>query len=95
MFGPETEGQSAKCKDSPGKVNGVKKIKEIGLADTQHISTTFVERSDLTMRMSMRRFTRLTNAHSKKIEKLAFAVGLFFAYCNYRRVHSTIGTSPQ
>ena len=66
----------------------------IGSPDMVHISTSYVERQNLTMRMSMRRFTRLTNAFSKKIENLTAAVSLHFAYYNFCRVHKTLGTTP-
>ena len=65
-----------------------------GNPDPTHISTTYVERQNLTMRMSMRRFTRLTNAFTKKVENLAAAVSLHFAYYNFCRVHKTLGTTP-
>ncbi len=65
-----------------------------GNPDPEHISTSYVERQNLTMRMSMRRFTRLTNAFSKKVENLAAAVSLHFAYYNFCRVHKTLGTTP-
>jgi len=65
-----------------------------GNPDPKHISTSYVERQNLTMRMSMRRFTRLTNAFSKKVENLAAAVSLHFAHYNYCRVHKTLGTTP-
>lgn len=65
-----------------------------GNPDPEHISTSYVERLNLTMRMSMRRYTRLTNAFSKKVENLAAAVSLHFAYYNFCRVHKTLGTTP-
>jgi IS1 family transposase len=66
-----------------------------GNPDPEHISTSYVERSNLTMRMSMRRFTRLTNAFSKKVENLAAAVSLHFAYYNFCRVHQSLnGRTP-
>ncbi len=67
---------------------------KIGAPDPQHISTSFVERQNLTMRMGMRRFTRLTNAFSKKVEDLAAAVSLHFMHYNFVRVHKTLGTTP-
>lgn len=65
-----------------------------GRPDPAHISTSYIERQNLTMRMGMRRFTRLTNAFSKKVENLAHAVSLHFMYYNFARKHKTLGTSP-
>jgi IS1 family transposase len=65
-----------------------------GNPDPKHVSTSFVERQNLTMRMHMRRFTRLTNAFSKKIDNHAYAVALHFMYCNYVRIHSTLRVTP-
>ena len=59
----------------------------MGNPDYAHISTSYVERQKLTMRMNMRRFTRLTNAFSKKVENLNAAVALHFAYDNFVRIH--------
>ncbi len=79
---------------SPPICTGVDVRVQIGDPDPNAISTSYVERSNLQMRMSMRRFTRLTNAHSKKIENLACAVALHFAYYNFVRPHSTLKTTP-
>jgi IS1 family transposase len=65
-----------------------------GSPDPDLISTSFIERQNLTMRMSMRRFTRLTNGFSKKVENLAAAVSLHFMHYNFCRVHQTLKTSP-
>lgn len=65
-----------------------------GDPDPKHVSTSFVERQDLSMRMSIRRFTRLTNAFSKKIENHAAAVALWFMYYNFCRVHQTLRVTP-
>jgi IS1 family transposase len=65
-----------------------------GNPDPKHISTSYVERQNLTMRMSMRRFTRLTNAFSKKIENLGYAVALHFMYYNFCRIHQSLRVTP-
>jgi IS1 family transposase len=65
-----------------------------GNPDPKHISTSYVERQNLTMRMSMRRFTRLTNAFSKKLENHAYAVALHFMHYNFCRVHQTLRVTP-
>ena len=65
-----------------------------GVPDPKHVSTSFVERQNLTMRMSMRRFTRLTNGFSKKIENHGHAVSLYFMYYNFCRVHQTLRVTP-
>jgi IS1 family transposase len=79
---------------SPGECLGTERRIVTGEPNPNHISTSYVERQNLTMRMSMRRFTRLTNAFSKKAENLAAAVSLHFAYYNMCRVHQTLGTTP-
>lgn len=65
-----------------------------GNPDSDHISTSFVERSNLSMRMGMRRFTRLTNAFSKKLENHGHAVALYFMHYNFCRVHKTLRVTP-
>jgi IS1 family transposase len=79
---------------SPPICTGIDVRVRSGNPDMAEISTSYVERSNLTMRMGMRRFTRLTNAHSKKVENLMCAVALHFTYYNFVRVHSTLKTSP-
>lgn len=65
-----------------------------GKPDPKHVSTSFAERQNLTMRMSMRRFTRLTNAFSKKIQNLEAAVALHFMWYNFGRIHQTLRVTP-
>ena len=79
---------------SPPRVVDQQKTVINGRPDQAHISTSLVERQNLTMRMSMRRFTRLTNAFSKKVENLEAAVSLDFAHYNFVRLHKTLRTTP-
>lgn len=65
-----------------------------GDPDPKHVSTSFVERQNLTMRMGMRRFTRLTNAFSKKVENHAAMVAIHFLYYNFARIHKTLRVTP-
>jgi len=65
-----------------------------GDPDSDHISTSYVERSNLTMRMHMRRFTRLTNGHSKKVVMHQHAVALHFLYYNFAKIHETLRVTP-
>lgn len=79
---------------SPPKVIRADHIVISGTPDKSKISTSFIERQNLTMRMQIRRFTRLTNAFSKKLENLKAAVVLHFAHYNFVRVHSTLRVTP-
>jgi IS1 family transposase len=79
---------------APPRVTGVERTVIAGCPDQAHISTSHVERQNLTMRMGMRRFTRLTNAFSKKFENLQAAVSLHFAHYNLVRLHKTLRVTP-
>jgi IS1 family transposase len=90
------DGSPAARRYSPQVVTGVEVRPVSGDPDPAHISTSMVERQNLHMRMSMRRFTRLTNAFSKKVENHAAMVSLHFLYYNFARPHSSLGknTTP-
>ena len=79
---------------SPGTCIGCDMKTVSGVPDPKHVSTSYVERQNLNMRMSMRRFTRLTNAFSKKVENHGHAIALYFAYYNFCRVHQTLRVTP-
>jgi len=93
MFGDFGQHDAA-AKYSPGPITEVISKIRLGNPDKDHISTSLVERQNLTMRMAMRRFTRLTNAFSKKLENLKAAVALHFAHYNFCRVHSSLRVTP-
>jgi len=79
---------------SPAECIGCERKRIMGNPDPMHISTPYVERLNLTMRMHMRRFTRLTNGHSKKIENHIYAVALHFIYYNFAKIHETLRCTP-
>lgn len=81
-------------KYSPAECIGTKQVIVTGDPDTKHISTSYVERANLTMRMHMRRFTRLTNAFSKKFENHAHMVAIYTVWYNWVRIHKTLRVTP-
>jgi hypothetical protein len=91
VYGSDPEGQT---RYSPAQCLGTKRVDIIGAPDHEHISTSYVERQNLNMRMNMRRFTRLTNAFSKKLENHIAMLALFHTHYNFCRVHQTLRVTP-
>lgn len=91
QYGPSPEAEK---RYSPPVCVGADKRPVMGNPDSKHISTSYVERQNLTMRMSMRRFTRLKNAFSKKVENHAHSVALHFLWYNFGRIHKTLRVTP-
>jgi IS1 family transposase len=92
IFG--TSGDSPESRYSPATCIGCRTGVLSGTPDPKHISTSYVERQNLSMRMGMRRFTRLTNGFSKKVENHGHAVALYFMHYNFVRVHKTLRVTP-
>jgi hypothetical protein len=96
LYGQTKDGprNSAERRYSPPECIGCRKQPMLGNPDLAAVSTSYIERQNLTMRMSMRRFTRLTNAFSKKFENHCHSLALYFCWYNWIRKHKTHGKTP-
>jgi len=92
LYGSPSDDEQRKY--SPAKCIGCDMKVVSGNPDPKHVSTSYVERQNLSMRMGMRRFTRLTNGFSKKVQNHCHAVALYFVYYNFGRVHQTLRVTP-
>ena len=93
LYGSEG-GVSSDKRYSPAECTGIRKRNVVGKPDPAHVSTSYVERSNLSMRMGNRRMTRLTNAFSKKAENHAHMMAIYFMHYNFVRIHQTLMVTP-
>jgi len=91
IYGADTANEA---RYSPAKCIGADRVRVLGGPDPRYISTSYIERQNLTMRMSMRRFTRLTNAFSKKIENHIASIAIHYMHYNFCRIHQTLRVTP-
>ncbi len=93
LYGSEG-GKGSEVRYSPAECTGIKKRRVEGNPDIAHVSTSHIERMNLSIRMQNRRFTRLTNAFSKKLDNHIHALALYFAFYNFCRIHKTLRVTP-
>ena len=94
MYGGSEGTNEQEKKYSPAECTGIKTKRITGDPNPKFVSTSYVERQNLTMRMHMRRFTRLTNAFSKKIENHCYAISLYFVYYNFVKIRTSLSVTP-
>ncbi|MDN3583816.1 IS1 family transposase [Mucilaginibacter flavus] len=94
IYGTNAEDNTTESNDKRKRYKGAKKVRVQGKPDKKYISTSMIERQNLTMRMHMRRFTRKTNAFSKKVENHCLAIALHFVYYNFAKIHTSLRVTP-
>ncbi|MBA3756660.1 MAG: DDE-type integrase/transposase/recombinase [Nitrosomonas sp.] len=94
LYGNAGQTKEDQRRYSPAECSGTEKRRITGNPDIEKVSTSYVERQNLTMRMHMRRFTRLTNAFSKKLENHMHAISLYFMFYNYCKIHKSLRITP-